>query len=85
MKREHDRDLWEVRKWYRTKRWYAMRDDVLRANPYCVHCQEAGRVTAATEVDHIRKHAGSVVLFWDRANLQGLCKAHHASKTAKGE
>lgn len=38
---------------------------------------------AATVVDHITPHGGDVALFWDVANWQGLCKAHHDEKTAR--
>ncbi len=48
--------------------------------PLCVHCVAAGRVTLATELDHV------VPLFKggadDETNLQGLCAEHHKAKTA---
>jgi 5-methylcytosine-specific restriction protein A len=40
-------------------------------------CREAGRIEAATVVDHKQPHKGKPELFWDRHNLQSLCKAHH--------
>jgi 5-methylcytosine-specific restriction protein A len=40
-------------------------------------CQEAGRIVAATVVDHKQPHKGNPVLFWDRGNLQSLCRDHH--------
>lgn len=33
----------------------------------------------ATVVDHIKRHGGDQVLFWDKANWQPLCKPHHDS------
>lgn len=59
--------------------WMKLREQVLRANPLCVHCKRAGWITAATEVDHEVPHSkgGSN----DIANLQGLCHDCHAAKT----
>jgi 5-methylcytosine-specific restriction protein A len=39
----------------------------------------------STEVDHKTPHRGAYALFWDRQNLQGLCKRCHARKTQRGE
>ena len=53
----------------------------LQENPLCVMCEAEGRVSVAEEVDHI------IPLFKGGAdewkNLQGLCLACHATKTAK--
>lgn len=58
----------------------AIRAAVLRANPLCIHCQRAGRVTLADEVDHIIPLAkGGTDEF---KNLQGLCRDCHARKSA---
>jgi len=62
--------------------WRKARAAYLYRHPLCVHCTEAGKVTAATELDHKVPHRGDRVLFWDRSNWQGLCKPHHSSKTA---
>jgi len=51
------------------------------ADPLCVMCAAEGRYTKATVVDHIKPHRGDRKLFWDRANWQPLCKAHHDKKT----
>jgi 5-methylcytosine-specific restriction endonuclease McrA len=47
-------------------------------------CERLGRLTPATVVDHIRRHAGHAdPLFWDTGNLQSLCKpCHDAVKQA---
>lgn len=74
-----------VRRWYRTARWRAYRTAVLQAQPCCVACRREGRVTEATEVDHIQRHDGNAEKFWDSSNLQGLCAMHHAMKTQRGE
>lgn len=63
-------------------RWQKARDGYLRSHPLCVHCERAGRVVAANEVDHIVPHKGDMVLFWDNSNWQSLCKSCHSLKTA---
>ena len=40
------------------------------------------KVTAATDVDHVKPHKGDAELFWDEANWQALCHACHSRKTA---
>ncbi|WP_343073149.1 HNH endonuclease signature motif containing protein [Salicibibacter cibarius] len=56
----------------------------LRRNPLCVHCEEDGLLTPATEVDHIVPHKGDKELFWDSENnWQSLCKSCHSIKTNK--
>lgn len=67
--------------WYGTTRWRRLRDQVWADEPFCrLGC---GRVT--DQIDHIRPHRGDPVLFFDRANCQGLCAEHHAIKTRRGE
>ncbi len=72
-------------RWYSTSAWRQLRWDVLRADPFCGVCRAAGRRTVAIDIDHIVKHDGDPTRFWDRGNLQGLCKACHTAKTARGE
>jgi 5-methylcytosine-specific restriction protein A len=62
--------------------WQKARADFLAENPLCVLCTAQGRVTGATEVDHIRPHRRNVRLFWDPSNWQPLCKPCHSRKTA---
>ena len=64
---------------YACQRWRLLRVRILRDNPLCVYCEQAGRITAATVVDHIRPHRGNLDRFWDRDNLQPLCKTCHDS------
>lgn len=58
--------------------WRRVRLAVLAREPLCRACSEAGRVTAAEEVDHIdgnnRNNAA--------ANLRPLCKPCHSRRTA---
>lgn len=51
-------------------------------NPLCKHCQDAGRITVATELDHIKAldNGGEDD---DPNNWQGLCSDCHKTKTAK--
>jgi len=62
-------------------------------------CNEQGRTTAATVVDHIIPHrlkealndgdpvsiAKAQKLFWSRSNWQPLCKQHHDSTKQRME
>lgn len=64
--------------------WQKYRKVSLAQHPLCVHCQQAGRVTAATIVDHIIPHRGDRHLFWSPTNHQPLCSVHHNRKTAAG-
>lgn len=66
-------------------KWQRARAAYLAEHPLCVECESEGRLTTATEVDHIEAHRGDVVKFWDRDNWQGLCKPHHSRKTGRGE
>lgn len=84
-KHERGRPLLEVRRLYHTARWLALRVRVLLEDPLCVVCAAAGQDVAAAEVDHVVPHRGDLRLFWDRANLQGLCSACHSRKTRAGQ
>ncbi len=63
-------------------RWRKASKAYLRESPLCVHCERDGRLTPATEVDHIAPHGGDMKLFWDKDNWQGLCRKCHSTKTA---
>ena len=56
----------------------AIRAAFLSAHPLCVCCLNVGRVTIATELDHIvaLRHGGT-----EKANYQALCHDCHSDKT----
>ena len=83
--RDHDRPNADVRAWYHTAQWRRIRQCVLWAHPLCVQCQTDGRISEATDVDHIDPHQGNLAKFYDYANLQGLCASCHARKTREGQ
>jgi 5-methylcytosine-specific restriction protein A len=78
---ERARAIEAGRSLYHSKRWRDLRLVVLNAEPLCRLCVSRGRVSAATEVDHIAAHKGDAVRFWSRANLQPLCRDCHIAKT----
>lgn len=65
-----------------TYRWRQARAAFLAEHPLCRECEKAGRLTAATVVDHIVPHKGNDTLFWERGNWQALCASCHSVKTA---
>ena len=66
-----------------TFRWSKVSKAYLQQHPWCSECARQGRMTTATEVDHIIPHRGDRGLFWDQSNWQGLCKRCHSIKTAR--
>ena len=73
------------RRLYNTKAWYRLRAAQLRDEPLCRLCQQMGRVSPATVVDHIIPHKGDESLFFDPGNLQSLDKKCHDSVKQKQE
>ena len=65
-------------------KWRSARGRFLREHPLCADCLRAGKLTAATIVDHIIPHRGDQLLFWDKENWQPLCKDCHDQKTGLG-
>lgn len=66
-------------------RWRRARLLFLAENPLCRTCEDSGKITAATVVDHIIPHRGNQALFWNVSNWRATCSACHASKTARGQ
>jgi 5-methylcytosine-specific restriction protein A len=85
---EHRRSNRTVRRWYYRARWvhpeWGLRAQVLAEHPWCVVCHQRGILEPATEIDHITPHRGKAELFWNPANLQGLCTLCHHRKTGQG-
>jgi 5-methylcytosine-specific restriction enzyme A len=75
--------------WYHLVRWHhpvwGLRTKALRRSPFCVECRRDDRHEAAVDVDHVVPHRGDPRLFWSLDNLAGLCRRHHARKSARGE
>jgi 5-methylcytosine-specific restriction endonuclease McrA len=67
---------------YNTQAWRKARAAFLKEHPLCVYCQQQGKVTPATVVDHIIPHKGDERLFWDRDNWAPLCARCHNSAKA---
>lgn len=65
--------------WYKKPEWKRLRIWQLKREPVCRFCQKAGQVTEANTVDHIMPHKGDMAKFFDRSNLQSLCKECHSS------
>nr|WP_240754574.1 HNH endonuclease signature motif containing protein [Lampropedia aestuarii] len=61
--------------------WRRLREQILRRDLYlCQVCKREGRLTEATEVDHItNKSEGGTD---EPKNLQAICTCCHKSKTA---
>lgn len=63
-------------KWRKLRKMAMDRDDWL-----CQPCQRKGRVTPATQCDHVTpKHKGGTD---DLHNLQGICQSCHKRKTQR--
>ena len=67
---------------YQSAPWRRLRAVKLEQNPMCEECERNGRYTPAQMVDHIVPiNKGGASL--DIENLQSLCNACHARKSAK--
>lgn len=71
----------QIRRTLRTNStlWRRIRAVVLAREPLCRCCAAAGRIKAATEVDHIDGDDANN----DDSNLQPLCRPCHSAKTAR--
>lgn len=81
---DRNRPNLEARRWYQTPQWRALRAQVLHEEPCCKVCLSRDEVTPSTDVDHMIPHQGNPERFWDRNNLQGICKVCHGRKTRAG-
>jgi 5-methylcytosine-specific restriction protein A len=61
--------------------WDKLRLQILKRDGYqCQECKRQGRVTAAQDVDHIKRKKDEGTD--DPSNLQSLCRPCHIAKTA---
>ncbi|MBN7758973.1 HNH endonuclease [Nitratireductor aquimarinus] len=68
------------RPWYSTARWQKLRWSILVRDRFtCRRCKRVEPNTSLLVADHIKEHKGDERLFWDRDNLQSLCKHCHDS------
>lgn len=68
------------RGWYDTSKWKELRWEVLTRDKFtCKRCDEAQVDTSLLVADHIIPHRGDASLFWNKKNLQTLCKSCHDS------
>lgn len=75
-----------LRALYGTARWQRLRWSVLEAELFtCRMCGGSHNDTSKLVADHIRPHRGDLDLFWDRSNLQCLCKGCHDSVKQREE
>lgn len=77
---------YNYRRMINSGRWLKLRKQKLSSNPLCEDCQEAGRMTAATEVHHVKpcESAKTVremeCLMFDYRNLRSLCHDCHVQE-----
>lgn len=66
-----------------TRRWLLLRHQVLTEHPICERCEEAGILTPATEVHHVKPVESGTTkaekrrLMYSRGNLRALCHDCH--------
>lgn len=61
--------------------WMKRRARWLREHPLCCYCEQGGRVTAATEVDHVKPLIDGGAD--DEANFASTCTPCHIDKTRR--
>lgn len=78
----HDHQWHKARYFYTSAEWKRLREQYINAHPLCEICDAGGRVTPATEVDHIVEiQDGGDKTNLD--NLQSLCTSCHRRKTGE--
>lgn len=79
----HKREAWvkpvKATKRITGRRLQAMRKALFDADPLCAECKRQGRVTLATQRDHIKSLAEGGAD--DHTNVQGLCDDCHEVKS----
>jgi 5-methylcytosine-specific restriction endonuclease McrA len=68
-----------------TKRYRRFVHWLLAERPLCEDCQAAGRVTASTQVHHVRKLSEHPEDLVDPEQCMSLCQSCHSVRTKRGE
>ena len=63
-----------------TRHYRTWRAGILRDEPLCRPCAEAGFTVAAEHIDHIEPAHLAPERFWDPTNLQPICRQCHERK-----
>jgi 5-methylcytosine-specific restriction protein A len=75
----------ERRQLYMSPRWRALRARLLRSSPWCTRCEQQGRKSRATVVDHVAGHVDAEG--WRERFFSGpfmtLCDVCHNIKTGR--
>lgn len=66
-----------------TSRWQRFRLTYLAENPLCLLCRDAGKVTAATCIDHKDGEGPNGKRGYDPKNLVSMCDSCHSRKTVE--
>ena len=75
--------LKNIRRLRGTGRYKRLRKRILTAEPLCRPCRKAGLTMGAQELDHIVPAHKAPKRFWDRSNLQPICRACHEKKSSE--
>ena len=81
--RLHGRARPDYHKLYATKGWASLRLKMLAAQPLCQRCKQYNIIEPGVDVDHVISHKGDTDLFYNRGNLQVLCRRCHSWKTQR--
>lgn len=68
----------QQRGFYGSNRWRVLSLRKRQANPLCEECERFGRVTAATEVHHLKPVAVYPDLRFEWENLMSVCSECHS-------
>jgi len=88
VRREQDaarRSRDKYRHLYGLAAWKSLRIWKLNLNPMCEAKEKDGSACreGAYTVHHVKDHKGNLELFFDRKNLESLCKRHHDAETMR--
>lgn len=67
------------------EKWRRLSIKFRKSNPFCRFCQQEGRDTPATQVDHIKPWEEFPELRYEWKNLESLCFYHHSVTKQKLE